>query len=78
MTEDRDRIKEERDREVDELHGKLRAMEKSFESIFQDAFDSLAVKMEGSRLKWDTESKWVERNAIQILSEFGKDLQSVL
>ncbi len=78
MTEERDRIKEERDREVDDLHSKLRTMEKSFESIFQDAFDTLAVKMEGSRLKWDAESRWVERNAIQILSEFGKDLQSVL
>ena len=78
MTEDRDRIKEERDREVEDLHTKLRTMEKSFESIFQDAFDTLAVKMEGSRQKWDAESKWVERSATQVLSEFGKDIQSVL
>lgn len=78
VTEERDRIKEERDREVDALHNKLQIMEKSFETILQDAFDALAVKMESARQKWDSESRSVERNSIQILSEFGKDLTSVL
>lgn len=78
MTEERDHIREERDREVESLHNKLQVMEKSFESILQDAFDALAVKIESARQKWDGDSKSVERSTIQILSEFGKDLKSIL
>ena len=76
VTKDRDRIKEEREHEVDSLHTKLQLMEKSFETILQDSFDSLAVKMEGARQKWDAESKAVERGTLQVLSEFGKDLKA--
>lgn len=78
MTKERDRIKDDRDHEVDSLHSKLQLMEKSFETILQDSFDSLAVKMEVSRQKWDTESRAVEKGTMQVLSEFGKDLKTVL
>ena len=74
VTAERDRIKEERDQEVDSLHNKLQIMEKSFETILQDSFDSLAVKMEGARQKWDSESTEVEKSNLQILSEFGKKI----
>lgn len=77
VTVERDRIKEERDQEVDSLHNKLQIMEKSFETILQDSFDSLAVKMEGARQKWDSESTEVEKSNLQILSEFGKDLKLI-
>lgn len=77
VTEERDRIKEEREREVESLHQKLQVMEKSFETILQDAFDALAVRIESARQKWDGDSKSVERSTIQILSEFGKDLRSL-
>jgi hypothetical protein len=76
VTKERDRIKEERDQEVDSLHNKLQIMEKSFEAILQDSFDSLAVKMEGARQKWDSESRVVEKGIMQVLSEFGKDLKA--
>lgn len=78
VTEERDNIKEQRDQEVTSLHGKLQDMEKSFESILQDAFDALAVKMDTARQKWDGDSQMIESGAIQILSEFGKDLRSYL
>ena len=77
MTKDRDRIKDEREQEVGSLHGKLQVMEKSFEAILQDSFDSLAVKMEGARQKWDSESRVVEKGVMQVLSEFGKDLKAI-
>ena len=78
MTKERDHIKAERDHEVETLHNKLQVMEKSFETILQDSFDSLAVKMEGSRQKWESESRTIERGSMQVLSEFGKDLKATL
>ena len=75
MTEERDQMRAEWDREAAFLHNKLEVMEKSYEAILQDAFDALAIKVESARQKWDGESKSVERASIQILSEFGKDLK---
>ena len=77
MTKERDHIQEEKEREVDSLKNKLQVMEKQFESILQDAFDSLAVKIESARQKWDVDSESVEKASIQILSEFGKDLSAI-
>ena len=78
VTEERDHFKAERDRKAAFLHNKLEVMEKSYEGILQDAFDALAKKFQSARQKWDGESKSVERASTQILSEFGKDLWSIL
>ncbi len=50
-------------------------MEKSYEMILQDVFDALAVKMDTARQKWDMESHRIEKEALEILSEFGRELK---
>ncbi len=57
------------------LHTKLQMMEKSYEVIIQEAFDSLATKTEAARQKWDAESRAMEKGAVRVLSEFRKDIK---
>ena len=75
VEEERDLIQAKREEEVDNLEVKLKSMEKSYETILQDVFDSLAVKMDAARQKWDMESHLMEKEALDILSEFGKGLR---
>jgi len=72
---ERDNIQTQRESEVESLQLKIESMEKSYEMIFQDVFDALAVKMDAARQKWDTESHKIEKGALDILSEFGRELK---
>ena len=72
VTDERDRIKKEKEEREMALIGKLQSMERSYESILQDAMDALASKIETARCKWDSESREMEGRAMQVLLEFGR------
>ena len=75
MKKERDQIQARHEEEVDNLKVKLKSMENSYKGILQDAFDTLAVKMDMAREKWDNESDLMEKEALNILEEFGKQLK---
>ncbi len=71
VTEERDSIQHQREVEVGNLLSKLHLTERSYEGILHDALDTLAAKMEGARVQWNSESALIEQRAQQVLLEFG-------
>ncbi|XP_011409667.1 PREDICTED: uncharacterized protein LOC105316459 [Amphimedon queenslandica] len=71
VTRQRDKLKEEKEVEVAALNNQLSFLKKSYETIIQDAMDSLAVQMEDSRGQWDIESQTLDSEIQNVLVKFG-------
>lgn len=74
MTKEREGILKEKEEQKVAMVSKLNTMENSYESIIYEAFELLSTKIESARCKWDSESRFFEQRAQQILLEFGKGL----
>ncbi|CAI8019907.1 hypothetical protein GBAR_LOCUS11924 [Geodia barretti] len=67
---ERDKLRRQKEEEVSALNARLRAIERSYDAILEDALDSLCCKMEELREKWDFESREIDQRTQQTLLEF--------
>jgi hypothetical protein len=77
VTKERDKLREEKEVEVTALNNQLTFLKKSYETIIQDALDSLSTQLEGNREQWNRESQTIDDELHQLLLKFGtSDIQN--